>query len=64
MSDSRYRGKGNPGGGGLVYFLGLIGAMVYYIGHADGFWGVILAILKSLVWPALLVYDLLKFLGH
>ena len=63
MSDNRYR-KGNPGGGGVVYVLGLIGALVDYIGHADGFWDGVLGVLKSFVWPAFLVYDALKFLGH
>jgi hypothetical protein len=37
--------------------------MVFYIQRADGFWSVILAILKALVWPAFVVYDLLKFLA-
>jgi hypothetical protein len=50
------------GGGNAVYGLGLIGALVYYIGHAHGFWGVIVGILKAVVWPAFVIYDLLKFL--
>jgi hypothetical protein len=51
------------GGGGAVYGLGLIGALIFYIQHADGFWGGVLGILKALVWPAFVVYDLLKFLA-
>lgn len=50
------------GGGDAVYGLGLIGALVYYIQVADGFWMVIVAILKGLVWPAFVTYDLLKFI--
>ncbi len=50
-------------GGDAVYGLGLIGALVYYIGHAHGFWGVVLGILKALVWPAFFVYHVLKFLA-
>ena len=50
-------------GGDAVYGIGLIGALVYYIQAADGFWAVILGILKSRVWPGFVVYDLLKFLG-
>jgi hypothetical protein len=50
-------------GSGAVYGLGLIGALVYNISQASGFWMVILAILKSLVWPAFLVFHLLKSLG-
>lgn len=50
--------------GNAVYGLGLIGALVYYIQQADGFWHIILAIVKGLVWPAFLVYDALKALGQ
>ena len=66
MSDNtgRYRASRNPGGGGVVYGLGLIGALVYYIQRADGFWGGLLGILQALVWPAFVVYNLLKYLGH
>lgn len=49
-------------GGNAVYFFGLIGAMVYYIQQASGFWEVILGILKALVWPVFVVYELLVFL--
>jgi len=50
--------------GGCAYFLGLIGAAVYYIQTTTGFWNTVLALLKALVWPAFLVYELLKFLGN
>jgi hypothetical protein len=53
----------SAGGGNAVYGLGLIGALVYYIQHADGFWSVVLGILKAIVWPAFVIYDLLKFLA-
>jgi hypothetical protein len=54
----------NTGGGDAVYGLGLIGALVYYIQAADGFWSGVLGILKALVWPAFVVYELLKFLAR
>lgn len=50
------------GGGNVVYCLGVIGALIYYVPAATDFWPVIVAILKSFVWPAFVVYDLLKFL--
>lgn len=50
------------GGGNAVYGLGLIGALVFYIQQASGFVAIIIAILKSLVWPAFVVYDLLRFM--
>ncbi len=63
MSDNmRNRGYSGRGGGDGVYGLGLIGSAVYYIGQAHGFWLVILALLKALVWPAFVVYDLLKYI--
>ncbi|OGY23552.1 MAG: hypothetical protein A2Y57_01705 [Candidatus Woykebacteria bacterium RBG_13_40_7b] len=53
---------GREGGGSAVYGLGLIGALVYYITTASGFWVGVVGILKALVWPAFLVYEALKFL--
>ena len=64
MTDNaRRRGPGRAGGGDAVYGLGLLGALVWYIGQADGFWPGVLGVLKALVWPALVVYDLLRFLA-
>ena len=51
---------GTAGGG--IYGLGFIGAVIYYLGHASGFWVGVLGILKALVWPAFLVYHLFLFL--
>jgi len=49
--------------GGMIYFLGFIGAAIYYISQATGFWNGVLGFLKAIVWPAFLVYELLRFLG-
>ena len=46
-----------------VYGLGFIGAAIYYISTAAGFWAGVLGFLKAIVWPVFLVFDLLKFLG-
>jgi hypothetical protein len=56
----RPRQNGPPAGGGAVYGLGMIGAMVYFFGSAESRWDYVLAIPKASVWPALLVYRLLK----
>lgn len=48
---------------GSFYGLGFIGAAVYFISKATGFWSGVLGLLKALVWPAYVVYGLLKFLG-
>jgi hypothetical protein len=50
-------------GGGALYFIGFIGAAVYYISTATGFWNGVLGVLKALVWPAFVVYGLLSFIG-
>ncbi len=47
------------GCGGCGYFLGFIGAAIYYISTATGFWSGVLGVLKAIVWPAFLVFKLL-----
>ncbi len=46
-----------------VYGLGLIGAAIYFISNATGFWMGLVGFLKALVWPAFLVYEALKAVG-
>jgi hypothetical protein len=60
---SRKMSAAHAGGMGGLWFLGFIGAVVYYLHvHSGTFWLVILAFLKAIVWPAFLVYHLLVFL--
>lgn len=47
---------------GAVYGFGFIGAVIYFIHHATSFGMGVLGVLKAIVWPALLVYELLRFL--
>lgn len=42
-----------------IYGLGFIGAAIYYIQTATGFWGGVLGVLKAIVWPAFLIHKLL-----
>lgn len=58
----RWKGKRNGSTPGVIYGLALIGATIYYIQHATTFWGGVFGFLKALVWPALLIYELLGFL--
>ena len=46
-----------------LYGFGLIGAWVYYLVHAETFWMGVLGILKGIIWPAMLVYEAMKYLG-
>ena len=60
--ERRRRTAVRGGGSEAVYGLGLIGAWVYFFSHATTFWIGVLAFFKGLVWPALLVFELLKYL--
>ncbi len=53
--------KANNCGG--AYCLGFLGAAIYYISTATGFWVGVLGVLKAIVWPAFLVFEIMKFLG-
>lgn len=55
--------RGGCGCGGALYGLGFIGALYYNIMAATGFWVGVLGFLKALVWPAFLVFYLMKSLG-
>lgn len=53
---------GTAGGcAGAAYFLGWLGAVIYYLSTATCFWSGVLGVLKSLIWPLFLVFEALKF---
>lgn len=54
-----YRG----GASEAVYGLGLLGAWFYYLTHAATVWLGLLGIIKGIFWPAMLVYEVLKYLN-
>ncbi|HMT56138.1 MAG TPA: hypothetical protein PKD20_04670, partial [Candidatus Saccharibacteria bacterium] len=51
----------NPWGWAL--FVAYFGALVYFVERNEGFWGFLLAILQSAVWPAYVVYETLQRLA-
>jgi hypothetical protein len=53
--DKHVNNNYNSGASGAVYGLGLIGAAIYFIGHAATFWAGVLGFLKAIVWPVFLV---------
>lgn len=55
--------QGSTASGGAVYGVGMIGALVFYISTATSFWMGVLGVLKAMVWPAFLVFELFKFLS-
>lgn len=65
MSENKkYSGNriGNGGIGGFM-FLAFIGAAIYFVSKADGFWDSILGVLKALVWPAFVIFKVLENLN-
>ncbi len=57
--------QGTCGGGpsSALYGMGFIGAAIYFISHAVGFWMGVLGFLKAMIWPVFLVYEAFKYLG-
>ena len=49
--------------GGCMWFLGFVGAVIYYVSTATSFWMGVLGVLKALVWPVFVVMEVLSFLG-
>lgn len=47
---------------GFAFLLAFIGAAVYFVERASGFWGVILALLEAAVWPAFVIHAVLEAL--
>lgn len=48
---------------GGSYGITIIGAAVYFIGHAPTFWAGVLGFFKALVWPTFVVYKVLEQLN-
>lgn len=48
---------------GYILFVAFIGAAIYFIKLSAGFWGFVLAILKAAVWPAFVLYEVLRILN-
>ena len=54
------RNHGSNASGGAVYGFGFIGAAIYFISQATTFWMGVLGFLKAIVWPAILVFEVLR----
>lgn len=54
----------NEGGPmGFVLFMAWIGALVYFVQQSEGFSGFLLAVIKSIVWPAYILHAVLGLLN-
>ena len=45
-----------------LYGMGFVGAVIYFVQHATGFWIGVWGVIKALFWPAVLVYEALQML--
>lgn len=48
---------GAQAGGGAIYGLGILGALVYFWQQAAGFWEHVWALVQAVFWPAWMVYQ-------
>jgi hypothetical protein len=51
------------GSAGGFYFIGFIGAAIYFVSTAVDFWDGALGLLQAALWPGFLVYEALSTLG-
>lgn len=48
--------------GSVLYGMGFIGSLVYFISHAMSFWAGLLGVIKAIFWPAFVIYKVLELL--
>ena len=53
----------NKGASEVVYGLGFVGALIYFLQHSTTLWMGVVGVFKAIVWPALLVYKVLGMLN-
>ena len=63
MKKKERKNFNNMCNGGGIYCMGFIGAAIYYVSTTTGFWNGVLGVLKAMVWPAFLVYEVLKYIN-
>ncbi len=51
------------GPAGFAAFVAFVGAFVYFAQHADDFGDFVWAFAQAIVWPGILIFNVLKTLG-
>jgi len=46
----------------IFYFWGIFGAGLYYLMNATSIWSALVGMIKALVWPAVVVYNVFDML--
>lgn len=54
------KSSASSGATGMLYFVGFVGSFIYWWQAAEGLGAYMTGFLKSLVWPAYVVYKLLE----
>ena len=49
-------------GGGAIYGIGVIGALIYFLQHAHSAFAVLTGLVYAMLWPGVLVYKVLEIL--
>ncbi len=63
MAKSKSSEVARSGPMGYVLFMAWIGALVFFVQQSSGFWGFIVGILQSIVWPAIVMHRVLELLA-
>lgn len=63
MDTAKHYSHKYSSGPSCAYVLGFIGAAIYFISTATGFWMGVGGFFKAIVWPAFLVYEGLQYFG-
>lgn len=61
-SDKKCKPSASSAGSGGVWFLGFVGAIIYFWQYVNSFGTGVVAVIKACVWPAYLVFYLFRFL--
>ncbi len=62
MVKKKWKKMHHKGGASMIYVFGFFGAAVYFLQQATTLWEGLIGLLKSFVWPAVLIYKLLESL--
>ncbi|EKD91205.1 MAG: hypothetical protein ACD_30C00039G0012 [uncultured bacterium] len=62
MDDNKWRHV-HTGGSGAVYGMGVIGSLFYFLQHSSSLQEVLLGLVYSFFWPAVLIYKAFELLG-
>lgn len=62
MAKKDYKSVNKGGPPAFAFVLTYIGALVYFLDKANGFWEIALAFLQAAVWPALLINKIFTLL--